>query len=157
MPTVRNGDIPAGEEDEESGQVVADEEKIPGVEHDVMQEIGQEVGDAVLEDGVLGPGVGGREAAGRVGEEGEGGEGDGGGAVGEGDQAAGGLGPGHGAPPAEHGGVPGEVDGEEHGQEHGERGREGAEEAVVGCGGGGVHGGANPAPVDRQVIDELTD
>lgn len=109
--------VPAGEKDEESGQVVADEEKILGVEHDVMQEIGQEVGAAELEDGVLGLGVGGREATRRVGEQGEGGKDDGGSAVDEGDEAAGGLGPGLGAPAAEDDGVPGEVDGEEHGEE----------------------------------------
>lgn len=51
----------AGDEDEESCYVVADEEYVARVEDDVVEEIGEEVGDAEIEDGVLCGGVGGGE------------------------------------------------------------------------------------------------
>ncbi|RXH89291.1 hypothetical protein DVH24_031648 [Malus domestica] len=79
------GDVAAGEEDEERGEVVADEEDVAGEEDEVVEEIGEEVGDAVVEDGVLEKGVGGGESGGGVGEDGVSGEEYGGGAVGEGD------------------------------------------------------------------------
>lgn len=60
--------VSAGEEDEERGQVVADEEDVTGEEDDVVEKIGEEVGDAVIENGVLEAGVLGGEAGGRVGE-----------------------------------------------------------------------------------------
>lgn len=48
--------------------MVADEEDVTGEEDDVVEKIGEEVGDAVIENGVLEAGVLGGEAGGRVGE-----------------------------------------------------------------------------------------
>ena len=49
------------DEDEESSYLVADEEDVARVEDDVVEEIGEEVGDAEIEDGFLSGGVGGGE------------------------------------------------------------------------------------------------
>lgn len=54
--------VPAGHEDEESGQVMSNEEQVTGVKDEVVDEVHGEVGDAVIEDGVLGIGVEGGEA-----------------------------------------------------------------------------------------------
>lgn len=80
--------IPAREEDEEHGGVVRGEERVSaggGGEDGEVEEIGEEVSGAEVEDGVLGRSVGGGEAAVGVGEESARGEVDGGDAVEEGD------------------------------------------------------------------------
>lgn len=58
------------QDNEESGEVVGDEEDVGRVEGDVVDEIGQEIGGAEVEDQVLEGGVRGGEAAEGVGEEG---------------------------------------------------------------------------------------
>lgn len=81
-------EVAAREEDEEDGGVVGGEELVSaggrGKDGEV-EEIGEEIGGAEVEDGVLWPGVGGGEAAVGIGEEGVSGEVDGGDAVEEGD------------------------------------------------------------------------
>ena len=61
-------EVPARDEDEERGEVVADEEEVARAEGEVVEEVHGEVGNAEVEDWVLGLGVRGGEAAVRVGE-----------------------------------------------------------------------------------------
>lgn len=61
--------VAAGHEHEQSGQMVADEEKVGGVEDDVMNKIHQEISNAVIQDQTLERRVGGVEIPGRVGED----------------------------------------------------------------------------------------
>uniref|UniRef100_A0A7N0UQ80 Uncharacterized protein n=1 Tax=Kalanchoe fedtschenkoi TaxID=63787 RepID=A0A7N0UQ80_KALFE len=70
--------------------MVADEEHVAGVEDEVVDEVHEEIGDAVVQHTVLGGRVARCESAVGVGEEGVGGEEDRGSAVREGDEAAGG-------------------------------------------------------------------
>ena len=114
--------VPAGHEDEESGQVMSNEEQVAGVKDEVVDEVHGEVGDAVIEGGVLGIGVGGGEAAAGIGEDGERGKEDGGGAVEKRDEATGGFGAELGGPAAEDGEVGGEVGGEKRCEEEREVG-----------------------------------
>lgn len=62
-------EVPASEEDEESGEMVADEEKVVRVEDDVVEEVDEEVGNAVLESEVLRRGVERSEGDVGIGEE----------------------------------------------------------------------------------------
>lgn len=112
-------DVAAGEEDEEGGEVVADEEHVWGEEHEVVDEIGEEVSHAVVEYEVLEGRVwGGEPAPGRrVEDHGPGGEEHGGSAVGQGDQTARGFGSGLGAPVPEDDESGQEVDAYEHAEE----------------------------------------
>lgn len=51
-------DVTASDEDEKSDQMMGDEEQICREEDEVVQQIHEKVGDAVIEDGVLKIGVG---------------------------------------------------------------------------------------------------
>lgn len=103
-------DVAARHEDEQGGQVVADEEHVARVEDEVVDEVHQEVRNAVIEHGVMGIGVDRGEATVWVGENGAVGEEGGGGAVGQGDEAAGGFGAEFGGPFLEDDEVGDEVD-----------------------------------------------
>lgn len=113
---VRDG-VAAREDHEEGRHVVRDEEHVFRVEKNIVEQICEEVGGAVVEDEFLEGGVGGSEAAVAIGEEGGEAEDCGGGAVKERDQAAGEFGSDLGGLFAENKEVSDQVYGEEHNEE----------------------------------------
>jgi hypothetical protein len=116
-------EVAAGEEDEERGQVVRDEEHVPGQEGEVVEQVHGEVGDAVVEDVVLEARVGRGEGPGPRGQREDGPRGGQrrGGAVEERDQAAGAVQPLPRRPPPEHEELAHAVDGGVHGEEQREQ------------------------------------
>jgi hypothetical protein len=111
-------EVAAGDEDEERGEVVRDEEYVPRQESKIVEQVHGEVGDAVVEDVVVEAGVGRGESPRRRGQREDGGSGGqrGGGAVEQRDEAAGAVQPLPQLPPPEDE-VSHAVDGSVHGQE----------------------------------------
>lgn len=95
-------DVATGEQDEEGGEVVADEENVTRIENQVMEDIHTEVCDAEIKNGVLGHAIGGGKPAIRIGEDGPGAQKRGGSSMEEGYKAGGGFGSGLGAPTSEN-------------------------------------------------------
>lgn len=102
--------VAAGDEHEEGGQVVANEEDVAGEEDEVVTEVHQEVRNAVIEDQILKLRVDRSEPTLRIGEEGVGSEENGGSAMEEGNEATGSFLSDLGAPVPENDEVTHEVD-----------------------------------------------
>ncbi|KAL4333576.1 hypothetical protein GQ457_07G000690 [Hibiscus cannabinus] len=109
-------DVAASDENEESRQMVSDEEDVRREENKVVEQICKEISNTVIQNQILGFGVWRRKPTVLVGKDGESGQENSWGAMEERDKARGGFGANLGTPATENNEVSNQIEDQKHGE-----------------------------------------